>query len=78
MPSATVTSKGQVTIPAEVRRRLGVHPGSRLAFVLTEAGHYEVHVESRTVSDLKGMVPRAGAPVTLEEMDRAVSEGATL
>ena len=34
MEASTLTSKGQVTIPAEVRRRLGLKPGDRVAFVV--------------------------------------------
>jgi AbrB family looped-hinge helix DNA binding protein len=45
MASATVTSKGQVTIPADVRARLGLRPGSRLAFVPTGTGGFEIHPE---------------------------------
>lgn len=46
MASATITSKGQITIPAEVRARLGLRPGSRLTFVPT-AGGYEIRPRPR-------------------------------
>ena len=76
MSTATVTSKGQVTIPADVRQQLGLRPGSRLAFVQTENGVYELHVEAASIRDLKGVVAKPSQPVTLEDMDRAIAEGA--
>lgn len=77
MASATVTSKGQVTIPVEVRTKLGLRPGSRLAFVPTAAGGYEIHPEAASVKDLRGALPRRPRPVTVEEMSDAVASGAT-
>ena len=41
---STVTSKGQVTIPAEVRRRLGVERGDKLLFVIADSGNVEIKV----------------------------------
>jgi antitoxin PrlF len=43
MASATVTSKGQVTIPVDVRNQLGLAAGDRIEFILNdETGRYEV------------------------------------
>ena len=75
MTSATVTSKGQVTIPVEVRARLGLRPGSRLAFVPT-AGGYEIHPQAASIKDLKGAVPRPAQAVSIEEMDQAIAAAA--
>ena len=71
MTFATVTSGGQVTIPAEVQARLGLRPGSRLAFVPTARG-YEIHHEAASITDLKGAVPRPTQPVSIEEMNEAI------
>jgi antitoxin PrlF len=76
VPTATVTSKGQVTIPAEVRRELGLRSGSRLDFVRLDGGAYEIVVVSGSVKSLKGLVPAPQTPVSLEEMDAAVAEAA--
>ncbi len=76
MTSATVTSKGQVTIPAAVRARLGLRPGSRLAFVPTADG-YEIHPEAASIKDLKGAVPRPTQPVSVDEMTEAIAAAAT-
>lgn len=78
MPSATVTSKGQVTIPVDVRTKLGLRPGSRLAFVPTDTGGYEIHPQAASIQDLKGAVPRPSGLVTLEDMDEAIASGATI
>lgn len=77
MASATVTSKGQVTIPVDVRNKLGLQPGSRLAFVPTETGGYEIHPETASIKDLKGIVSRPAQPVSLDEMNEAVAAAAT-
>ncbi|HEY7857905.1 MAG TPA: AbrB/MazE/SpoVT family DNA-binding domain-containing protein [Candidatus Nanopelagicales bacterium] len=77
MTSATVTSKGQVTIPVDVRTKLGLRPGSRLAFVPTATGGYEIHSEAASVKDLKGSVPRPSSPVSIDEMADAIATAAT-
>lgn len=71
--TATLTSKGQVTIPKAVRNRLHLKAGDKVDFVFHENSVEMVPV-SGSVRDLKGMVPRPAKPVTLDEMDRAVRE----
>lgn len=77
MASATVTSKGQVTIPVDVRSKLGRRPGSRLASVPTATGGYEIHPEAASIKDLKGAVPRPRRPVSIDEMNDAIAAAAT-
>ena len=72
MARATLTSKGQITIPKEVRERLGVEAGDRLEFVEQERGVYRVVAATRDVRNLKGMVPKPRRAVTIEEMNAAV------
>ena len=78
MPTSTVTSKGQLTIPVEVRQKLGIHAGSRIDFVWTDRGGFEFRVITGSVKDLAGMFGPATRTLTVEEMDdaigRAVSE----
>ncbi len=77
MPTATVTSKGQITIPAEVRRSLGLKSGSRVDFVRMDSGAYELVPTTESVTSLKGCIPPPATPVSLEQMERAVAEAAT-
>ncbi len=79
MPKTTLTSKGQVTIPREIRLRLGLKQGDQLNFRFDEAGRLTVEAASPNIlGDLPGFLRhRAGKrPATIEEMDEAVREGA--
>lgn len=76
MSTATVTSKGQLTLPKDVRVALGVGPGDRVTFVRMEDGNFAVLPATRSVMGLKGFLRRRQAPVTLEEMDAAIADGA--
>jgi antitoxin PrlF len=73
MPSATVTSKGQVTIPKQIRDLLGVKTGDLLDFVVDTRGRVEIRPGTLQLSDLKGLLHVPGRrPVTLDEMERAI------
>lgn len=76
MPASTMTSKGQITIPSEVRKVLGLRSGSRVAFVPTGSGSYELVPETQTITSLKGAIAGPSRAVSLEEMDEAIGEGA--
>ncbi len=73
MPTATMTSKGQITIPAIVRAALGVVTGDRVEFVQTEPGHFELVAATRSVKALKGLVSKPASPVTIEQMNDAIA-----
>ena len=75
MPSATVTSKGQITIPVEVRTQMGLRPGSRITFVATDDGGFEIRAAGRSITEFKGVLPRPAVPVTIEEMNEAIVRG---
>jgi antitoxin PrlF len=73
MPSATLTSKGQVTIPKEIREALNVEAGDRLDFVLDAPGRVVVRAGTADIEDLKGLLHRPGRPaVTVEDMTAAI------
>jgi antitoxin PrlF len=74
---ATVTSKGQVTLPAEVRRRLRICPGSKLEFIVIDQERLEVIPVVETVTKLKGMVPKPKKPLSLADMEKAIAKGAS-
>ena len=73
MTTATLTSKGQVTIPADVRRELQVDAGDRVDFVLVAPGRYELVAATREVSELKGMFGPARNTVSIAAMNQAIA-----
>ena len=75
MYKAKVTSKGQITLPAEVRQALGVQPGEKIVFLPEVDGEFRVR-RVGSILDLAGCVPYSGPPVTIEEMKQAIAEHA--
>jgi AbrB family looped-hinge helix DNA binding protein len=71
-----LTSKGQTTIPKDVRDHLGLRPGDRIEFVLTEDKTVLLKPATRPVTDLKGFLPKPARPVTIEEMKAAIRKRA--
>ncbi|WP_211455133.1 AbrB/MazE/SpoVT family DNA-binding domain-containing protein [Collimonas antrihumi] len=74
MSTATVTSKGQITIPAAVRVALGLDAGSRVEFVEIENGQYAFVAATESVQSLKGMLRKPGAAVSIEQMNQAIAQ----
>jgi AbrB family looped-hinge helix DNA binding protein len=90
MATAAVTSKGQITIPAEVREDLGLKAGDRVSFIKGEKGEYILKpkgevVEPKaefvfepktgTIMDMLGCIHWTGKPVTIEEMNETIAKG---
>jgi len=73
MAAATVTSKGQITIPIEVRHALGIDAGDRVEFVEVEPGRFELVPATRSVTALKGMFGKPKRAVSIEEMNAAIA-----
>lgn len=73
MTTATLTSKGQITIPAAVRAALGVEAGDRVEFVQTASGHFELVAATQPVTALKGLVKKPDKPVTIAAMNAAIA-----
>ena len=71
MTTSTVSSKGQIVIPAAVRADMAVEPGSRVAFVKTDEG-WLLKAATRPITTLKGLVPKPAKPVSIEDMSRAI------
>lgn len=72
MPTAKLTSKGQITIPKDVRKALGLHTGDRLAFRVHDGGTVEVEAEKVSLASLRGAVRTKVRGVSLEAMNAAV------
>ena len=73
MTSATITSKGQITIPARIRKVLHVSAGDRVEFVEVEPGRFEFIAATRSVTELKGMFGKAKKIVSIEDMNAAIA-----
>ena len=72
----TLTSKGQLTLPADIRRQLNLKPGDKLDFTLLDDGRVEVTPVRGSMRDLKGSLPRPKRTVSLKQMDQAIRQGA--
>ncbi|MDP3032945.1 MAG: AbrB/MazE/SpoVT family DNA-binding domain-containing protein, partial [Rhodocyclaceae bacterium] len=67
------TSKGQITIPADVRAALHVGTGDRVEFVEIAPGRYEFVAATQNVTALRGMFGRSDRRVSIEEMNAAIA-----
>jgi len=68
--TTTLTSKGQVTVPREIRDRLGLKSGDKMAFTMLSDGTIIMRPKVRRLGDLAGLLTRPGQPqVTVEDMD---------
>jgi AbrB family looped-hinge helix DNA binding protein len=76
MPTATLTSKGQLTVPKTVRERLHLREGDRVDFQTDEkAEHAILTPVNRRVNEVFGLLAksRAGQPVSVEDMDVGIA-----
>lgn len=76
MSVATMTSKGQLTVPAEVREKLRLKAGDKVRFEPMVDGTYRLVAKTGSIRELKGCVPPLDRPVTIDEMEEAVVAGA--
>lgn len=74
MASATVTAKGQVTIPASVRAALGLDTGSRVEFIETGEGQFAIVPVTASVEALRGLLRKPSKPVSIDDMNAAIAE----
>lgn len=74
MPTATVTSKGRVTIPKGIREKLGLRPGDRIHFVTLPDGTVRLLVQNLPITALKGMLGRPRRALTVEDMNEAIGK----
>lgn len=77
MPTSTITSKGQITLPKEVREKLGVGPGDRIAFTERADGSIVVEPETVDLLTLRGLFTPSRRGVSVEEMNAAIRRGAS-
>ena len=72
---SAITVKGQATIPKAIREHLGLRPGDRVKFFVHPDGSV-VLLPKLPASALRGIIKAVRRPVTVEEMNEAVREGA--
>jgi antitoxin PrlF len=78
LAAATITSKGQVTIPVQVRTALGVDAGDRLEFVELKKGQFAIMAATRSLKELNGLFRgRRAKPVSIDEMNIAIARRAS-
>lgn len=77
MSQATMTTKGQVTVPKAIRDHLKLRAGDRLSFIVAADGSVTIRPMTASVTTLKGIVPAAPRVVTIEEMNQAIKRRGT-
>lgn len=76
MPSVTMTSKGQITLPKQVRDDLGLTAGSKVTFLKLRSGHYRIVPRTGKIEDLFGLLhDSTRPPMTIEDINEAIAEG---
>ena len=72
MPTATMTSKGQITIPVKVRKALGLKPGIRIDFYEVENGEFTIRPKNGSIMEMEGCLPKPDHPISIEVMNQAI------
>jgi antitoxin PrlF len=76
MSEAKMTSKGQITVPKDVRMKLNLKPGDRVRFVIEADGRVRLWPAKRDITSLRGVLPKPKRALTIEEMDDAIRQHA--
>ena len=76
MSRSTLTSKGQITLPKDIREHLGVESGDRLNFEIRD-GAVVIEPETVEISTLRGVVRNRGRKVSIADMNDAVRRAAS-
>ncbi len=73
MTTATITSKGQVTIPKNIRESLHLHTGDKLEFLITSEGDAIIRPITKTVDNIYGKLYRQNRKsISIEQMDLSI------
>jgi AbrB family looped-hinge helix DNA binding protein len=73
MSEAKMTSKGQITVPKEVRVKLNLKAGDRVLFILQDDGSVRLRAANKDISSLRGILPAPKRALTIEEMDEGIA-----
>ena len=72
MATATLTSKGQITIPLDVRQRLKLDTGARVEFVEAADGEFLIRPAVADVRSLKGLLRKPAKRVSIDDMTKVI------
>lgn len=78
MGRGTMTTKGQITIPKQVRDEMGLRPGTEVEFIRAADGEFRLRVAGtgHVLVDLMHSIDYNGPPVSVEGMEQAIADGA--
>ena len=76
MSEARMTSKGQITVPKDVRLKLNLKPGDRVLFIVEDDGAVRMRAVNKDISSLIGILPRPKRAATIEEIEEAIQRAA--
>ncbi|MFO5493278.1 MAG: AbrB/MazE/SpoVT family DNA-binding domain-containing protein [Cuspidothrix sp.] len=78
MAGAIITTKGQITLPQEIRDYLNLDTGSKVDFIIDENGIVKLIPLNVSIKNLSGILHKKGMmSATLEDMEQTISEGAS-
>ena len=72
MSTTTVTSKGQITIPVEIRRRLDLKTGDKIDFIIDDTNHVSFSPVTQNITTLKGLVAKPERSVSIDQMKATI------
>ena len=74
MPTSTITTKGQITIPKQIRNLLNIDKGDRVEFLVDENGTVTLWPVTTVVTELKGLVSKPEKYVSLQDMKNGIRD----
>jgi len=76
MSESRMTSKGQITVPKDVRLKLNLKPGDRVLFIVEDDGAVRMRAVNKDISSLIGILPRPKRAATVEEIEESIQRAA--
>jgi antitoxin PrlF len=73
---ATITSKGQITLPKDIRKRFHLNKGDRVEFIVDKNRNIKLVPHKMSIKELKNSVPKADKIISIDEMNEAIKRGA--